>query len=329
MIRGAILPAVIAGLALLARSTVAQEVVTPEELDTVLVVGERAGPALWKIRRGDHTLWILPTLAPLPRQLVWRSTEVEQVIAASQEIYSEATLTIQVGGSGKDDVQILEALANDDRKWLRDVLPPDLYAQFNALNARYAGNDMRLELLRPFYAATELRKRALQRLQLDSDARLHSTVAAQARKHVVALRSLERVLAPRPATLARNIRRAPRQVDIDCARWQLLQLERELRDAVTRANAWAAGDIAALRRDWEIGQRQKQQASCMRLFQDLAPTARAIRETRSRGFSALETALRRNRSTVALVLLEDVFDPDGVIARFRRAGYTVEPPRPE
>jgi hypothetical protein len=47
---------------------------------------------------------------------------------------------------------------------------------------------------------------------------------------------------------------------------------------------------------------------------------------RDQGFRALERALRRNRSTVALVLLEEVFDPDGVVARMRAAGYQVEQP---
>ena len=44
-----------------------------ELLDEVLVTGEQPGPAMWKAKRGDHTLWIVGTLRPLPSKMTWRS----------------------------------------------------------------------------------------------------------------------------------------------------------------------------------------------------------------------------------------------------------------
>jgi TraB/PrgY/gumN family len=296
------------------------------ELDPVLVVGEQPGPALWRVSFKDHELWILPTLAPLPRQLLWRSERVAELVSASQEVFTEASLDMHIGGSSKADAAVLKALQNPDGAWLRDILPPDLYGRFAAFNRRYAGNDARLELYRPFYASLELRKRALQWLLLDSDGDVHGQVGYLARKYEVPLRSLGRELNPRSRTLVANLRRAPVEADTACARWQLLQLERELRAAIERANAWSTGDIEALRSDWQATSQKDQEASCQALFQYLAPTDRAVRETRDIAFTALRKALRRNRCTVALVLLEEVFDPDGVVARFRAAGYQVEEP---
>lgn len=296
------------------------------ELEPVLVTGERPGPAMWKVSWRDHVLWLLPTLSPLPRELVWRSAAVERAIGESREVFFEAALAMRLGGHGKGDLAIHSALVNRDGRWLRDFLEPELYARFAALNARYGGGDARREVLRPFYAAMELRDRATLLLQLDPVDQVHERVMTVARSHGVPIRLLGREIAPRERTLLRNLQRITMQADIDCARSQLLQMEHELRDAMARANAWALGDIEALRFDWSATQAQEQDASCRQVLQQLAPTAREIRETRDKGYTALRDALRRNHSTVALVLIEEVFDPAGIVSRLRKAGYRVEEP---
>ena len=55
-----------------------------ETVEEVLVAGERAGPGLWKVRKGDHTLFLLATITPAPKKLEWRSREVESVLARAQ-----------------------------------------------------------------------------------------------------------------------------------------------------------------------------------------------------------------------------------------------------
>jgi len=297
-----------------------------QELATLLVTGERPGPALWKVTWRDHTLWMLPVLSPLPRQVAWRSREVEQVLAQSQAVYTEPSLDIDLDSGGKATAAVYAALLNPGHHWLRDILPADLYAEFSAFNRSYAGNDVRLEVFRPFYAFLQLRKEALQRLHLDSDGQVHEQIARAAREHGVALHSLGREVRPRQRTLASNLARIAPQADTDCARAQMLALQREMRAAIDRANAWSVGDIAALRADWAAGRQQPQAASCGALFEQLTPTRRAIRDIRNAAYGTLQKALRGNRSTLALVLPEDVFEPDGLVARLRAAGYQVTEP---
>jgi hypothetical protein len=47
----------------------AQPAAEPEELEAAAVIGERPGPALWRVSNKANSLWILPTLAPLPQQV--------------------------------------------------------------------------------------------------------------------------------------------------------------------------------------------------------------------------------------------------------------------
>jgi hypothetical protein len=52
------------------------------DLPMVVVSGVQPGPGLWKVSKGDHVMWVLGTLSPLPRDMQWQAQEVEQVIAA-------------------------------------------------------------------------------------------------------------------------------------------------------------------------------------------------------------------------------------------------------
>lgn len=47
-----------------------------ETVEEVLVAGERAGPGLWKVRKGDHTLFLLATITPAPKKIEDRKSVV-------------------------------------------------------------------------------------------------------------------------------------------------------------------------------------------------------------------------------------------------------------
>ena len=57
-----------------------------EQIDEIQIIGERPGPRLWKVTRGDHVLWVLGTLNHLPRKMIWRSSEVEAALSQSQQV---------------------------------------------------------------------------------------------------------------------------------------------------------------------------------------------------------------------------------------------------
>src|SRR5262249_39937863 len=54
-----------------------QSTQSPDAVDEIVVSGEQPGPGLWKVTKGDHVLWILGTLTPLPKRMTWRSGEIE------------------------------------------------------------------------------------------------------------------------------------------------------------------------------------------------------------------------------------------------------------
>ncbi|MFM7708633.1 MAG: hypothetical protein ACKO9D_11560, partial [Gammaproteobacteria bacterium] len=71
----------------------------PDEMvEEVVVAGERAGPGLWKVRKGEHTLYLLATITPSPKKLEWRSREVETVLARAQAfVPARADVDVDIG----------------------------------------------------------------------------------------------------------------------------------------------------------------------------------------------------------------------------------------
>ena len=62
-------------------------------IEEVLVTGVQPGPGLWRVTRptdeGEHVLLIMGQYRTLPKEMEWRSTELEAAIASSQELLAE------------------------------------------------------------------------------------------------------------------------------------------------------------------------------------------------------------------------------------------------
>src|SRR5262249_26292378 len=55
-------------------------------LGEMVVEGRHGGPRLGIVRQGEHTLWILGTISPLPKRLVWPGDAVREVLKQAQEV---------------------------------------------------------------------------------------------------------------------------------------------------------------------------------------------------------------------------------------------------
>ena len=66
-----------------------------QNLEAVTVSGIQPGPGLWKVSKGDHVMWVLGTLSPLPDKIQWKAEEVEQTIAESQEVLGPPSVSLK------------------------------------------------------------------------------------------------------------------------------------------------------------------------------------------------------------------------------------------
>jgi uncharacterized protein YbaP (TraB family) len=295
-------------------------------LETFVVTGEQPGPALWKVTRKDHTLWILPTYGPLPAGLVWKSRQVEEVIRNSQEVYAQRLIPVQAPDNLKSRVRMLKAVSNIDGKILAEVMPVDLHQRFVQLSERYAGSSAAFERFRPFQASDMLQDAALKTLQLTSDGGVYDTVHRLADRYHVKFLAFETLRSSAWDRMVSDLEKTPRAADMACAAARMDRLESDLRDAVERANAWARGDLSQLRRDVGVLNGGADMAACRQFFQHLKFVRQTLRTLQKKSYSTYERALRKNRSTLVVISIGDLFDADGLLARLRKDGYQIDEP---
>jgi TraB/PrgY/gumN family len=298
-------------------------------LETVLVTGEQPGPGLWKVSKGDHVLWILGAQYPLPKKMVWHSREVERTIAQSQAVLADTSAKLHVGFFRALTLvpSVLGARKNADGATLQDILPAGLYARWLALKAKYIGRDRGVERLRPMLAANELYGKALDRSGLARNREIWKSVEKLAKHaHVPIVEPEVKIEVDDPKQAIKDFRGTAGQLDVDCLEATITRLETDLDAMRLRANAWAVGDIEALRHLPYPDQRRACRAALESNIDLRQHLDAAVTEIDAAWISAAEKALDRNASTLAVLPMDELLGPNRRLAMLVARGYTVEPP---
>lgn len=298
-------------------------------MEEVVVSGEHPGPELWKVRKGDHVLWILGTLTPLPEKMTWRSRQVENVIASSQEVIATPSVDADIGFFRGLTLlpSVIGARNSPEGATLQQVLPADLYARWQVLKTRYIGRDAGIEKWRPIFAAQELYSQALKKSNLASSGMVWTVVKKIAKQHDVPITTPEvRVAIEKPRAAIKEFKKSSLD-DSECFAKTLERLETDLEAMRLRANAWAVGDVEALRKLPSPDQRgaclnaiMNSQVVQERGFQDMPERVAGA------WMQSAEAALANNKSTFAVLSMGELLQPDGYIARFKAKGYEIEAP---
>jgi uncharacterized protein YbaP (TraB family) len=302
---------------------------TTPTLDTVLVTGEQPGPGLWKVSKDDHVLWILGSQAPLPKKMSWRADQVEKTIAQSQEVLADASAKVDIGFFRALTLlpSLMSARKNEDGARLHDILPAELYARWLALKAKYIGRDNGVERLRPMFAARELYEKAIDKSGLTGRNEIWRVVEKAARKDHVPVTTPEvKIPLDDPKQALRDFRSTTGELDIACLAATITRLETDLDAMRQRANAWAVGDLDALKNLPYPDQR----VACLAAVASNASLREHIDDARKRvdaeWLAAAEKALAQNRGTFAILPIAELLKDDGRIAALRARGYAIEAP---
>lgn len=301
-------------------------------LETVVVSGVQPGPGLWKVSKGDHVLWVLGTLSPLPKRMSWESREVEGVIAQAQRVLLTPRVDVDVAGGAFTGIfllpSLLKARNNPDKQTLADVLPADLYARWQPLKRKYIGRSDSVEKRRPIFAAQELYEEATDDAGLRIDGKVSEAVEKLAKKHDVALDSPSiKVRLAEPRDTLREFAKTSLD-DIDCLRKTVERLETDLPAMQLRANAWAVGDVEALRALPYVDQNQACRDAMLR---NSVVQERGMGDLRERlaatWLAAAEKTLSENAVSLAVLPISQLFQDDGYLAALQARGYAVEAPQ--
>ena len=293
-------------------------------LDEVSVVGERPGPRLWKISKGEHVLWVLGTLDHVPKRMTWRSRQVEAALDQSQELLANGpSLDAHIGPimAVRLYVQWRGMQRDPNRTRLEDWISPSLYSRFETLKTRFDPHDGRIEELRPPFAALRLYQHALDTIGLTRSNDIEHAVVAMAGRHRVPIEHPQ-VKVDDPLGTLRQVGALSPAAEVDCLAATIQRLETDVPSMRERAIAWASGDVERLRALHYPNQLE----ACITDL-SASPRVKQLVESASTAWmAAAESALERHRVSFAVRPIYDLLSHDGPLERFRAQGYRIEGP---
>lgn len=303
------------------------------QLETVVVSGIQPGPGLWQVKRDGHRMWVLGTLTPLPKRMEWESLEVEERIAQSQEVIYPPTAELKVKGGIIGGLFLLPSLMkardNPDKKLLADVVPAEDYARWSVLKRKYLPRDKDVEKRRPIFASGALLEKAIESSGLSFDDRVLPVVKKAARRSKVEVTKPNVEIRIEKARAALKEFRDEQLNDVACFRLTVERLEGDVTAMRGWANAWARGDVDALR---DLPYQDQIRACVDAVLQSELAKDRGFADLRQRveqvWLEAAEKAIATNETSFAVLPMSQVMRDDGMLARLAAKGYEIVPPKP-
>jgi len=291
----------------------------PPLMDEVVVTGERTGPGMWHVHRGAAQVWILGSMSPLPKGITWRSAQVEQVLGDAQQVLVQKPFDIGIA-------RILWLLITEHSvlmvrggKRLKDVMPAELHTRFAVQRAKYTDDAEKWERFRPLIAAAFLQQAAFHQVGLSTRLDLGAAVRALAKKHHV---PVEEIKIAGVSDVVDALKTLPPATENTCVAAALVTVERDLPRLLDRAQAWASGNverIAKLREPAEVD-------ACRASLDTGIGAADLIARMRRTWLGAIEGNLQKGGVTMAVVNMDMLLEPGGLLDELRAAGYDVDSP---
>jgi hypothetical protein len=318
----------LAPVSISAPATVPAPTPAPSQLDEVLVIGRHPGPGMWRVSRGGHDLWILATLEPLPKGLLWDAAEVEQRIAHSAAVLEPPRVDAHIGFFRGLTLlpSLLRAKRSPDGRTLEQAVPHDLYMRWLALRVKYLGNSSD-EQLRPMLAALDLFLHALDRTGLTNDTAIWKRVEQIAHQNRVPLESVVLDLKIQGAgDYVRDLTQIPSESELACLRSTIEHLENDLPAMRERANLWSLGNVERLQPLLDTGEPVACFDALLSVPQFKEEYGAASKALDALWLAKAEEALRDHSSTVAVVSIEKLLASGGWLDHLRALGYEIEAP---
>lgn len=274
-----------------------------------------AGPAVWRVARGESEVWILGTVGTLPKNFDWNRQYVSELMDGAKVVLVPPGASVGIG----DGVWLLISyggrLSLPRGQALEALMPPELRARFVALRTSLGHNEERYRTDSPVRAALRLSvdfrnkhfggRDGIGKIANDKDVPIKP-----AGKESSAYDAIREVL-----TL-------PVDKQLTCMGLVLDDLNYQARHAEAAARAWAVGDIRTIKAN--LSDRPD-------IFNCVAAMAASLGAIRERGTAALaeavEAALANKGKTIAMLDMRDLLRKDGVLERLEKRGLTIEGPQ--
>jgi len=292
---------------------------TPAVMDDVVVTGERTGPGMWRVHRGAAQVWILGGMSPLPKGITWRSKQVEQVLDGTTQVLVQKPFEIGIARILWLLLTERSALLVRGGKRLKDVLPPDLHTRFAVQRAKYTDDPNKWERFRPLIAAAFLQREAFHQVGLSTRLDIGAAVRTLAKEHKV---RVEEIKIAGVSDVMDALKTLPPATENACVAASLVTVEGDLPRLLERAQAWANGDVERIAKLHEPDEVD----ACREALDKGIGAAELIGRMRRTWLTAIEKYLQSGGQTLAVVNMDMLLEPGGLLDELRAKGYEVDAP---
>lgn len=298
----------IAALALLfALPATAQEVWS----DEVVISAKASGPALWRLRRGQSEVIVIGVLPTFPKKQAWRTRRIENALKGANGLLVPQTAKASAG----DMLSLMSSKGLPEKRTLKEVLPPDLYARYAATALRAEVSVKDFERDKPVWAGARLRREVLEKRGITADEPTN-TITRLARRQGVSVKPFGRYkLKP----VLKDVNAMSIDAQITCMRRSLDNIDFVLDKLPVSAKAWSTGDMRTVLGNY----RGSALADCL---EGSGKGSSLIEQSVSDTASAIDAALSRPGKTVAVVPLSPWLRKGGALDRLRARGVSVTSP---
>jgi len=291
----------------------------PEKLDEIIVTGERAGPGLWHVYKGSAQLWIFGTVSPLPKDMTWRSKQLEGILEGTNQVLVAKPFEIGIARALWLLVTQRDLLMVGHGKKLVDVMPPELHARFAVQRAKFTKDAEKWEKFRPIIAAAFLEEDALHAVGLSTRLDLADEVRSLARKHRV---RIEEFKIAGIHDVLDALKSLPPGTEQKCVAASLATIETGMPRLTDRAKAWATGDVQQIQNLPESGE----VAACRAAITVDPGAGDLYILLRQTWIENMARHLETGGVTLAVVSMDMLIEPGGFLDELGKRGYSIDPP---
>jgi hypothetical protein len=195
------------------------------------------------------------------------------------------------------------------------------------MKEKYIGPGDAIERRRPIFAAQQLSNRGLFLAGLSSGSEVQDAIYQIAKKNNLKITATKiDVKIESPVRTIRDFKKSSLD-DVACFVKTMDRLETDIDAMRIRANAWAKGDLDAIRKlDYS-----REEACHTAMFSSAAMKGQPSFQTmdarmKEAWLAAAEKSLAANTSTFATLGIKKILEPGGVIDELQARGYLVEAP---
>lgn len=299
-------------------------------IEELVAIGIRPGPELWKVTKGENVLWILGTLSPLPKKMVWHTELVEAVIEDSQVLLLPPVVTADIGFfQGLSLATSAIGIKKNPKKLkLKDVIPAELHARWLVLKKKYMGKDRGIEKTRPIFAAQKLFQKAIKKIGLKSETGIRKKVRKIAKKNKLEIITPTITLdLNKPKSAIKKFKKTQIS-DLECFTKTLDRIETDLKIMHSRAFAWANGNITKIK---HLPYEDESRACIKALLNSSIAQNAGVNNIPSRARTVwVEEAIKslaENKSTFAMLSIGNLLGDNSYLNDLTAQGYVVKVPK--